>query len=462
VNCVGCGVAGHAVGTPDWCRCCGTQPQCFLLERPNIYDQASCLANDGFCSTQCLVNGSPDPVHCSNGTTTAPSTTTTINTETSATDPVTEPSTTASPSQPATEPSTADASTTTAAASTTRAPTTAVVGTGCIAVTKPTGTCAAPAGLLQHNGLASLCAQVDGGNIDLPAEAQACRPECITAASRLICALVCQKCVNNSTLVHNRVCSDSCEAVDAACGLDCATHVYSQFGGRAGVCGLVVSGCAPRLDAHAIKPVTEVDLLIPGLLVGLGVGLPLLCGLLILLFLCKQARIEPHGEEEDGPSHWVGTVKPTPEAVAAADESIERGRRAKAAGAHEDTSSLDFDEEDDEPTKKGDKKKAAAAAAAKGKAAKKEESESGDEEYSYEYVTETLSGEDDDKESDESEEEESEEEEETEESEEEEETEEETEETEEETEEEEEESEEEEEEEEEESSEKPKKKSSKK
>jgi hypothetical protein len=312
---------------------------------------------------------------------------------------------------------------------------------------------------MQHSGLASLCAQIDGGNINLPAEAQECRPECITAASRLICALVCQKCINNSTLVHNRVCADSCDAVDAACGLQCAAHVYSQFGGRAGVCGLMVSGCAPRLDAHAIKPLTEVDLLIPGLLVGLGVGLPLLCGLLILLFLRKQARIEPHGEEEDGPSHWVGTVKPTPEAVAAADESIERGRRAKAAGAHEDTSSLDFDEEDDEP-KKGDKKKAAAtAAAAAGK--KKDATESDEEdEYSYEYVTETLSGEDEDKKSDESEEEEEE-------------TEEETEETEEERrrlrrpkeeeeEEEEEETEEEEEEEEEESSEKPKKKSSKK
>jgi hypothetical protein len=54
VNCAGCGVAGNAPGSATWCRCCSTQPECFAMDRPNVYIQASCIADEGFCVGTCL------------------------------------------------------------------------------------------------------------------------------------------------------------------------------------------------------------------------------------------------------------------------------------------------------------------------------------------------------------------------------------------------------------------------
>jgi hypothetical protein len=51
------------------------------MDRPNIYDQASCIANDGFCSTQCL---DQDPHFCA--AVVLPNTTATTNPTTTVTD----------------------------------------------------------------------------------------------------------------------------------------------------------------------------------------------------------------------------------------------------------------------------------------------------------------------------------------------------------------------------------------
>jgi hypothetical protein len=64
VNCAGCGNAGYGVGSSNWCRCCSNQPACLQLGRANIYNRASCISNNGFCSTTCLANGAPNPEHC--------------------------------------------------------------------------------------------------------------------------------------------------------------------------------------------------------------------------------------------------------------------------------------------------------------------------------------------------------------------------------------------------------------
>jgi hypothetical protein len=53
-----------------WVRAIGvdavrTSPACLQLGRPNIYNRASCISNNGFCSTTCLINGAPNPEHCS-------------------------------------------------------------------------------------------------------------------------------------------------------------------------------------------------------------------------------------------------------------------------------------------------------------------------------------------------------------------------------------------------------------
>lgn len=78
VNCAGCGNSGYLVGSANWCRCCSTQPACQQMGRPNIYNQASCVSTNGFCSSQCLLNAAPNPEYCSdvaNLPTPAPTTT---------------------------------------------------------------------------------------------------------------------------------------------------------------------------------------------------------------------------------------------------------------------------------------------------------------------------------------------------------------------------------------------------
>lgn len=64
VNCAGCGNAGYQVNTTNWCRCCGNQPACQQLGRANIYTQSACVANNGFCSRACLLDGKPNPDFC--------------------------------------------------------------------------------------------------------------------------------------------------------------------------------------------------------------------------------------------------------------------------------------------------------------------------------------------------------------------------------------------------------------
>jgi len=299
---------------------------------------------------------------------------------------------------------------------------------------------------LQFVAFSAQCAQLDNSTTPmLSAAAQTCyaavSPACQAAVKRLACAHYCQQCIDANTVQLNNYCSPLCDSVIGDCGT-CGTPILLSFGGASLCVDPSTNACTPPVDgtplattaptpvptpgkvtsqAPAMTPTTTLEssrltMTLPGLLIGLGLGLPLVAILALFIILRGRERIEPHSEEDAGPSHWVGTTKPTEESVAAADAAFERGR---AKAGDEETSTLDLESEDEEKPKaaaaatsssssKADSKKGSSsnkkdtdkkevkldAAAVKKddskKAAKKAAAaEESSGEYEYEYVTET-------------------------------------------------------------------------